>query len=56
MELNRIPSEEGALVLVSALSHGPIGSFGWNLGVQRTRYLARVTQGMLRNRIPGLMP
>ena len=52
----RIPSEEGVLVLFSALSHDPIGSFGWNLGVQKTRYLERVTLGTLKNRVPGLMP
>ncbi len=52
----RIPIEEGVLVLVSALSHDPIGSFGWNLGVQKARYLERVTLGTLKNRVPGLMP
>jgi hypothetical protein len=51
----RVPSEEGVLVLVCALSHDPIGSFGWNLGVQKTRYAERVVLGTLRHRVPDLM-
>ncbi len=56
IQSGRIPSDEGVLVLTSALSHEPIGSFGWNLGVQKTRYLERVTLGTLKNRVPALMP
>jgi hypothetical protein len=56
VQLGRIPVAEGVLVLVSALSHDPIGSFGWNLGVQKTQYLERTTLGTLRNRVPDLMP
>ena len=52
----RIPSEDGVLVLVSALSHDPIDSFGWNLGVEKTRYLERVTLETLKSRVPDLMP
>jgi carbonic anhydrase len=56
IQLGRIPVEEGVLVLVSALSHDPIGSFGWNVGVQKTQYLERITLGTLKNRVPDLMP
>ena len=52
----RLHSQNFGLVLFSALSHDPIGSFGWNLGVQKTRYLERVTLGTLKNRVPDLMP
>ena len=56
IQLGRIPVEEGVLVLVCALSHDPIGSFGWNLGVQKTQYVERVTLDTLRSRVPDLMP
>lgn len=56
IKLGRIPVEEGVLVLASALSHDPVGSFGWNLGVQKTQYLERITLGTLKSRVPELMP
>ena len=52
----RVPSEEGVLVLVSALSHDPVGSYGWNVGIQKTRYLEQVTLETLNARVPKLMP
>ncbi len=55
IQSGRIPSDEGVLVLASALSHDPIGSFGWNLGIQKTRYLERVTLNTLKARVPDLM-
>jgi len=51
----RVPSEEGVLVLIAALSHDPLGSYGWNVGIERTRYLERITMETLKNRVPDLM-
>lgn len=51
-----VPREEGVLVLMAVLSHDPLGSYGWNVGVQRTRYLERVTLETLQTRVPNLMP
>ncbi len=51
-----VSSEEGVLVLIAVLSHDPVGSYGWNVGIERTRYLERVTLETLRTRVPDLMP
>jgi hypothetical protein len=56
IQTGRIPGDEGVLVLVSALTHDPVGSFGWNLGVHKTQYLERITLGTLRDRVPDLIP
>ncbi len=56
LTLGRIPERDGVLVLPSALSHDPVGSFGWNLGVEKARYLERVTLETLKERVPDLMP
>ncbi|MGC2398039.1 MAG: hypothetical protein WA579_18825, partial [Rhodomicrobium sp.] len=43
------------LVLIAALSHDPIGRYGWTVGIERTRYLERITMGTLKARVPDLM-
>ncbi len=56
LQSGRIPRDEGVLVLFAVLSHDPIGSYGWNVGIQRARYLERVTLGTLKTCVPDLMP
>ena len=55
IQTKRVPVEEGVLVLVCALSHDPIGSFGWNLCVHKTQYVERITLDTLSHRVPDLM-
>ncbi len=56
LESKVIPRDEGVLVLIAVLSHDPIGSYGWNVGIQRARYIEGVTLETLETRVPELMP
>jgi len=50
----RVPKKEGVLLLVSALSRDEEGSFGWNMAIEKTRYLERVAHAILNEKVPEL--
>ncbi len=54
IQSGRVPGDKGVLVLISALSYDPVGSCGWNTGVQTAQYLERVTLETLKERVPDL--
>jgi len=50
----RVAKEQGALLLVSALSRDESGSHGWNTAIEKARYLERVAIDALKTRVPEL--
>ena len=53
-EASRVPREEGVLLLVASLSRDEEGSFGWNMAVEKAKYLERVALTILNERVPEL--
>lgn len=52
----RVRREEGALLLVSALSRDEKGSYGWNTAIEKARYVERVARAALQQQVPELIP
>lgn len=51
---NRIPKDGGVLLLVTALSRDEEGSFGWNMAIEKAKYLERTAREILLERVPEL--
>ncbi len=51
---NRIPKHEGVLLLVSALTRDEEGSFGWNMALEKAKYVERVAKEILDREVPEL--
>lgn len=54
LERGRVPKHEGVLLLVSALARDEEGSFGWNMAIEKARYIERVAKSILAERVPEL--
>ena len=54
LEAGRVPKSEGVLLLLSALSRDEEGSFGWNMAMQKAKYLERVSREILLQNVPEL--
>lgn len=50
----RIPKDGGMLLLISTLSRDEEGSFGWNMAVEKSKYVRRVAEEVLLERVPKL--
>ncbi|HWO07070.1 MAG TPA: hypothetical protein VNM40_00630 [Candidatus Paceibacterota bacterium] len=50
----RVPKEEGVLLLLSSLSRDEEGSFGWNMAIEKAKYLERVSKDILLEQVPEL--
>ncbi|HUO49960.1 MAG TPA: hypothetical protein VMU25_00045 [Candidatus Paceibacterota bacterium] len=56
LKSGRISERDGALLLISSLSRDEFGSHGWNTAVEKARYVYRVAQKVLHEKVPDLQP
>lgn len=54
LEAGRVPKKEGVLLLLSSLSRDEEGSFGWNMAIEKAKYLRRVSEEVLHANVPEL--
>lgn len=50
----RVPKKEGVLLLLSSLSRDEEGSLGWNMAIEKAKYLERVSKQVLLENVPEL--
>jgi hypothetical protein len=50
----RLAPDEGVLLLVSSLARDVKGSYGWNLEIEKARFITRLAQKILAEKLPEL--
>lgn len=50
----RVPKDEGVLLLCSSLSRDEEGSFGWNMAIEKAKYLECVSRESILESVPEL--
>lgn len=50
----RVPKDEGVLLLCSSLSRDEEGSFGWNMAIEKAKYLERISRESILESVPEL--
>ena len=53
---NLVHDDSGALLLISVLSRDEIGSSGWNMSIEKAKYINKVAQEVLQTEVPEIVP